>query len=355
MKTLIQLAAVALLFGGLSAAGTVFLKQRTAVATAAVADGSGAANGSEGANGSDAEGNAHDDPAKPKPKAATIPGEPQVDQTAESAGHDGGTNPVPADENLLAAAEPPRSSHHPPTVTPHSVGAEQQQHGSSATEAADSRPEARVAVRPPYTPEGDEAGTLINQLRERSRVATATERKLAERQDALQLIFEDLRTEQARTLKIRQRLAGELKESQLAIDTARQTIDSERTAMQNDLRAATEERDKLRQQLESAGPSPATGGGAGLGDAAGSPEDNVNLKKMAAVFDGMPADNTATVFEQLVKNKRITAVVSLMNAMKERPAAKVLAIITETNPELAADLTDRLKRLKTTPEKPVGE
>jgi hypothetical protein len=43
-----------------------------------------------------------------------------------------------------------------------------------------------------------------------------------------------------------------------------------------------------------------------------------------------------------------------MNAMKERQAAKVLATISDTNAELAADLTDRLKRLKAA-EKPAAE
>ena len=201
-------------------------------------------------------------------------------------------------------------------------------------------------------------------LRERSRIATENERKLAERQDAMQLVFEDLRAEQARTLKIRQRLSAELKESRQAVDAALEAIDVERSTILKDqaetrqaaeeaVRIANEERDKLRKQLEKAtnpqsDPEKTAGEGA-------SGDENANLKKMAAVFDTMPAENVAKVVEQLVKTNKTDAVVSLLNVMKDRQTAKVLGLITETNPQLAAELSDRIKRLKSATAKPAVE
>ena len=88
---------------------------------------------------------------------------------------------------------------------------------------------------------------------------------------------------------------------------------------------------------------------ASVTDTSGTLEENANLKKLAAVYDTMPSENTAKVFQQLVKNNKTAAVVSLLNAMKERQASKVLALISEADPVLAADLTERLKRLKKDP------
>lgn len=346
MKTLIQLVVVALIFGGISATATIFT-QKQAAPTVAAADGQPpieAAAPHEDAAPSDAK------PADPKAAA----GEPKLEVIDDK-------QPAAPEENPLAAAESPRGPQAASKRSPIPEG--EPGHGDASKETSPP-PEARVAVRPPYTPEGDEAGALINLLRDRARLATETERRLAERQDAMQLIFEDLRSEQAQTLKIRQRLANELKESREAVDAEFQIVETERASIKKDveearraadaaIRAAVEERDKLRKQLEkSTTPTPEESPRSN--STAGTPEDNLNIKKMAAVFDGMPADSVAKVFEQLVKNKRTEAVISLMNAMKERQAAKVLATISDTNAELAADLTDRLKRLKAA-EKPATE
>jgi flagellar motility protein MotE (MotC chaperone) len=338
MKTLIQLVVVALIFGGISAAATIFT-QKQAAPTVAAADGQPPVDPAA----------AHDDaaPADAKPADSKT----GVDEPKHEAADDK-TSSV-TEENPIAAAEPPRG---PQAASKRPSMADDESGNGEAGKETPAPPEARVAVRPPYSPEGDEAGALINLLRDRARLATETERRLAERQDAMQLIFEDLRAEQALTLKIRQRLANELKESREAVDAEFQIVETERASIKKDMdearraadaavRAAVEERDKLRKQLEkSTTPTPEESPRSN--NTAGTPEDNLNIKKMAAVFDGMPADNVAKVFQQLVKNKRTEAVVSLMNAMKERQAAKVLAIISDTNAELAADLTDRLKRLK---------
>lgn len=353
MKTLIQFVVVALIFGGLSAAVTVLTQLKTAVPTLASAE----------------KDSATSEPSKPE--GAAPPAAGAVGEHAESAdsSHPEGTVSAEPPEALVAPIEerhdlPAKIGRHAPV--PAGPARHDATHDPVVAGDGSKLKDVPVAVRPAYAPEGDEAGALINLLRERARNTSEVERRLAERQDAMQLIFEDLRAEQARTLKIRQRLSSELKASHQALDTALQIIDEERVALQRDqaatrkaaedaVRSANEERDRLRKQLEQPATSPNSAEGARSNDTAGPPEDNVNLKKMAAVFDSMPAENVAKVFEQLVKNKRPDAVVALMNAMKERQSAKVLGIISESNPELAADLTDRLKRLKTSTAKPAAE
>ncbi|MBS0202389.1 MAG: hypothetical protein JSS49_05770 [Planctomycetes bacterium] len=326
MKTLIQLMVVAIIFGGVSATATIFMQPKATSPTVAAADdpapsGEGTADSAvetTPTDGSDADSSHDHGPATGSPTA-----------------------PPSYDENALAAAEPPKhATQPPPKAPPVDSGHDSSPTATSPKDSEEVQPEARVAVRPPYTPEGDEAGGLINLLRERSRTALETERRLAERQEAMQLIFEDLRGEQARTMKIRERLSNELKESRQAVDAALLALDAERVALQKEQADAKKTAEESLREKPPATANDSTNTG-------GSPEDNVNLKKMAAVFDGMPAENVSSVFEQLVKNKRIDAVVSLMNAMKERQVSKVLANISTTNAELAADLTDRLKRLKT--------
>jgi len=326
MKTLIQLIIVAALFGGLSYAGSLWFKPNL-IATAAVESPAATSQSPAG-------------PPAPAKSDASQDSTPTASPDEASKEHSTPQAPSPAD----AAAGHPADGHGTPDATT----------APSAREQPAVMEEPPVAIRPPYAPDGDEAGALITLLRERSRLATQAERRLAERQDAMQLIFEDLRSEQARMSNLRKRLADEWKTSQTVLDLERKRIDEERTALQIDLtetrraaeesvRALTEERDQLRKQATQS-PSPVNSPPATTG---GTPEDNANLKKMATVFDSMSAENASRVFEQLVKNQRIDSVVVLLNAMKERQSAKVLGLLTESNPALAADLTDRLKKLKT--------
>lgn len=344
MKTVIQLVVVAVVVGGASAAITMFSQKSPPAPSVAAADADQA---------KPASGDSHDKDHPPADGVEAPPEQSAIDSEPKQGSIE--------DENPLAAADPPRNHSTEPPALHRPNGKE-----SVVSEPVSPKPEARVGVRPPYTPEGDEAGGLINLLRERSRIATESERRLAERQDAMQLIFEDLRSEQALALKIRQRLSTELKQSRDAVDAALSDIASERNAIQKSQTAAKEaadaalktvidERDLLRKKLEQDTSPNSQAVAPPSTSPAGPPEDNTNLKRMAAVFDNMPVDSVAKVFEQLVKNKKTEAVVALMNAMKERQSAKVLGVLSETNAELAADLTDRLKRLKSSSEKSGSE
>ena len=81
-------------------------------------------------------------------------------------------------------------------------------------------------------------------------------------------------------------------------------------------------------------------------DKSGSPEETANLKKMVGVVDSMPPEDTAKILQELVEQGKIDAVVAVLDTMKPRQSAKVLSAITENDPILAADLVDRLKKLK---------
>ena len=166
MKMLIQIVVVALIAGGLSAAGSHFLNpwlnpwlEKFSPSVAATDPSADATH--------------TDDPSAP------------TDGSAEGA--------APETEATALAVEVIS----PPAAT--------------AFEPLDLEPP--VAIRPPFSPESDEAGILINELRARAASASNQERRLSERQEALELIFDDFRVEQINSAKIRQRIFDAMNQS----------------------------------------------------------------------------------------------------------------------------------------------
>lgn len=194
--------------------------------------------------------------------------------------------------------------------------------------AADPKPEPPVAVRPPYVEGAEEASRLVVVLNQRLRAAEERERKLGEREEVLQLIFSDIRAEQAELHQRRAQLAEEF----------RQSTD----AVQDKLKASEEERDLLQRELKSLNRSPSSTTPSLTPPAAGE-TDAATLKRLGAIYDAMPSDVVAEVFQQLAKSQREDDIVELLRTMKDRQAAKVLGAIAATDAVTAASLTQKLK------------
>lgn len=350
MKTLIQVVLVAVVVGGVSGGASYFLKPKPVEVTPAA----------EAAPGEPV---ATDDAAKTEVAKA------DADQEATDLDHDSGHG---------EASKSPAESH---VETAHSLPTEPD---LAAIKADHDLP---VAVRPVYVPDSDEAGLLITSLRLRTQAAEVAERALADRQAGLKLIFDDLRAEQKLAAKMRQRVLEELADSKRFVEQTLQTSDGEREALRREheqsrttaesaLLAAKQEQEKLKQELDALRTTQeeleslrkqfdalrtaqaeqeaarkqqdAASSTTANSDTSGTPAETSNLKKLTAVYDSMPPENVATVLQQLVKQKRTAAVVALLDGMKERQSAKVLTSIADSDPTLAADLTERLKSLKTT-------
>lgn len=314
VKSLIEVGVVALVVGGLSAAGSFYWQQTHKMAAAEVVAPS---------------------PTEEKPPEQKLD---TVDAT------DGNSE--------LKTDEPPGHSEDPKVV--------------QKTDSAIFGPP--VAARPPFDPTGDEAGELINKLRTRAATASRHERRVADREEVMKLIVDDLRVEQANSAKMRQRILQETNQSLRTIDEARRQTESERIAIQNEqvevrrnadekieeirrekdqaaqsaeeaLKAVREEQEEMKKQLDELRDPRRR-------DKSGSPEETTNLKKMVGVVDSMPPEDTAKILQELVQEGKTEAVVAVLDAMKPRQSAKVLSVITENDPILAADLVDRLKKLK---------
>lgn len=315
MKNLIQIALVALVMGGLSAAGSIYWHQKNTPQTPPA----------------DAETAAVD-----KTSDAKSDSDPKQDSSVNA--------PVASDSADLIANVSESKSEAPSFGPP-------------------------VAVRPPFDPDGDEAGDLIKKLRVRAASASRQERRVMDREEAMKLIVDDFRAEQASAAKTRKQLMEETKQTLRTVDEERLQAEVDRVAIEEDqienrrladeeiqkmrrekdeaiqsieqaLKAARDEQAELQKQLDALRNPPP------VPDRSGSPDETVNLKKMVGVVDSMPAEDTAKILQELVEKGRVEAVVAVLNAMKARQSAKVLSAITESKPALAADLIDRLKRLK---------
>lgn len=285
MKTVLQIILVAALFGGASAGGTIFWRKHQAELQSAL-------------------------------------------QRAEAAEAKAAENPL-AD---MAKPTEPTTSVEPQTE--------------------EEPPELPVAVRPPYVEGADEASQLVVSLNQRLRATQEKEQRLFERQEALKLIFADIRSEQTDLNKLQTIIGEELNKSSESV--------------RESLKAAQSERDLLRQELESlrtpptnadsnaaddSSPTPADSTKANSADDAklvnpkdAATSDPATLKRMGAIYDSMPAEVVAEVLQQLTKSGREAAAVQILQTMKDRQAAKVLANIGAADAAQAASLTQKLQR-----------
>lgn len=348
MKTLMQVVLVAVVVGGVSGGASYYLKPKP------VAPAADATSGESVATGNAAKVEADKTASGQEPSDLSHDGEHGADSASSAETHGETSHSSATEAELLAAI---KANHDLP-----------------------------VGVRPVYVPDSDEAGLLITSLRLRTQAAEVAERALADRQAGLKLIFDDLRAEQKQAAKMRQRVLDELSDSKRFVEQTLQSSDGEREALRREhdqsrttaesaLLAAKEEQEKLQQELDSLRTTQeeldrlrkqfdalrtaqaeqeatrkqpdAARSTTANGDTSGSPAETSNLKKLTAVYDSMPPENVAIVCQQLVKKGRTAAVVALLDGMKERQSAKVLSTIADSDPTLAADLTERLKSLKT--------
>ena len=73
-------------------------------------------------------------------------------------------------------------------------------------------------------------------------------------------------------------------------------------------------------------------------------DEEVNLKRVAAVYDKMDAVAAARILEGMNKNTQDTDAVKILHYMTERSVAKVMAEFTDKS--VAARLCEQMKRIK---------
>ena len=71
-----------------------------------------------------------------------------------------------------------------------------------------------------------------------------------------------------------------------------------------------------------------------------------NVKKTATIYDKMDATSSAKIFISMCTNKQLDDAVKILSFMTEQKAAKVLNEIGTSDPKIAVDLVQALKKLK---------
>lgn len=332
MKTVIQIVMVALVVGGLSAGGSFYWRQQLAKSVASAVD------------------------AKIKDLERAWDGEltreiADDEQTAEKRDVD--------DEDKIDST---------PTPTANIASTESTSPGPAA------------AVRPPFDEFGDEAGNLINIVRKKAAAVSHKEKQVVEREEAMNLILSDLRFEQAHATRLKKTLLAESKRAykaanQLSRNASAETSATEKAdgsdgstakdsstdeqgaanpkvdgllrdkaeamhAAENANSMIRSELEELRKQIqELQTPKEPV-------DRSGMPEEIGNIKKTAERLDSMPPEETAKILKEMVEKRRVAGVIAILNTMDSRQSAKVLSAISSESPELAAELVERLKKLK---------
>ena len=325
MKMLIQISLVALLFGGISAGGSYYFHQLLDKKVAAAVEAKVAAEKKASDTNADGTKKSADDVLSDSDKLPTSDDPNLTDADLNEA------------EQSLAAKEP-------------------------------ESPEPPAAVRAPWEEHGDEAGNLINKLRSQAKATTHQERRMHEREQMMNLVVNDMRYEQANSVKLRKYFLNEAKQAIRVVDDIKRTTESERAKLLEEkseerrileeqmeairrekdeaiksaddtLKMIREEQEELRKQLEALRnpPEPV--------DNSGSPEETSNLKNLVTRMDSMPPEETSKILQELVKKGGTAGAIAILNAMGSRQSAKVISSIAETNAELAADLVERLKKL----------
>lgn len=174
-----------------------------------------------------------------------------------------------------------------------------------------------VAVDARFVPGAEETEILARGLAERNAALNRREELLSERQEAMNLILDDFRSEQELVSKLRKRVDEELASATNVFAEQAKLLDSPKDGKQARAASTAEGADEV-----------------------------ASLKKVALVYDNMQADAAAKIFSQMCEDNLTETVVRLLASMKDRQAAKVLAEMAMTQAELAAQLTDKLRKLK---------
>ncbi len=178
------------------------------------------------------------------------------------------------------------------------------------------------------TPKGGEdvvARVAAEVEKERGKLS-AREERLSARERQFEAIIADFRAEREAVEKTRQQLADALKQvlaKSIELDRKSNELEEVRKAIargETNLKKDTIEVQKSEQ---------------------------ANLIKLAALYDSMPPENAAKIFQQMADGGKMDTAVKLIAMMKPTKASKVLTEMAD--PALAAQLVEKIKNLKPAP------
>ena len=201
--------------------------------------------------------------------------------------------------------------------------------GSAHAPARESSPHAtpnpslQPAVRPPYNPEAEGTVQIASSLKERLDAVHAREEQLNSRQQNLDLIFQDLRSERTTIDEQRKQVTTLLK----AVEGKMADLDRKATDLESKRQETTKESKQLKKNIVEY-----------------QDQEKERIKQVASMYDTMEPANAAKILQTLTDSGSLDTAVKILASMRDRQAAKVLSELGD--PLLAAQLVDKLRGLK---------
>ncbi len=184
-------------------------------------------------------------------------------------------------------------------------------------------PSLQPALRPPYNPEAEGTVQIASSLKERLDAVHAREEQLNSRQQNLDLIFQDLRSERTTIDEQRRQVTTLLK----AVEQKMADLDRKATELETKRQETTKEAKQLKKNISEY-----------------QDQEKDRIKQVASMYDTMEPASAAKILQTLTDSGNLDTAVKILASMRERQAAKVLSELSD--PLLAAQLVDKLKGLK---------
>jgi flagellar motility protein MotE (MotC chaperone) len=184
-------------------------------------------------------------------------------------------------------------------------------------------PSLQPAVRPPYNPEAEGAVQIATSLKERLDAVHAREEQLNSRQQNLELIFQDLRSERTGIDDKRRQVTNLLK----AVEEKMAELDRKAGELEQKRQETTKEAKQLKKSVSEY-----------------KDQEKERIKQVASMYDTMEPASAAKILQTLADSGNLDTAVKILASMRERQAAKVLSELGD--PSLAAQLVDKLRGLK---------
>jgi flagellar motility protein MotE (MotC chaperone) len=181
----------------------------------------------------------------------------------------------------------------------------------------------KTPIRPPFVPEAEAMAQAAARQRDKEEALKKREQQLAVKQKYLEMIFQDIKSEQTGVDELRKQLSAELEAA------AKKVADVEKKSKE-----LQQERQETKKKVDDATKT--------LTEYDGLETDRI--KQVAGMYDTMAPESAAKILQTLAEGGNLETAIKILSHMKERQAAKILAEIRD--PVLAAQMLERLKGLK---------
>ncbi len=192
--------------------------------------------------------------------------------------------------------------------------------------------ELRAAVRPPpFNADVESAAQLAANLRSQMEALKTREQQFTARQKSLDLICQDIRTERAAIDDLRKQLTDEIK----GLADKVETLEKKSGDVDQKRKQLSEQKEELKQSVVKIEDS-----------------EKENVKRLATVYDAMDADAAAQHLQHMADTGKIDLAAKILNSMRERQAAKVLAQFPDRT--TVVQILDRIKNVERPSSPPKG-